>query len=76
MTLDRQEQLLQEICAEYDLETVVNALCKTHGGKKVMKLAANALVNEPAPVTPETEYTAEQARAINHGEMWRCDSLY
>ncbi|MGD1941895.1 MAG: hypothetical protein ACFB0G_11340 [Leptolyngbyaceae cyanobacterium] len=36
MVLDRQKQLLQEIMAEYDMETVVAALCEFHGVEKVI----------------------------------------
>lgn len=31
MTIDRQKQLLQEICSEFDLETVIEALVEAHG---------------------------------------------
>ena len=37
MVLDLQKQLLQEIMAEYDIDTVVAALCEFHGVEKVIE---------------------------------------
>ena len=35
MTIDRHKQLLQEICSEYDLETLVQAICEIHDPREV-----------------------------------------
>lgn len=35
MTLDRQKQLLKEICSEYDLETLIAAIREIHAPSEV-----------------------------------------
>jgi hypothetical protein len=35
MTLDHQKQLLREICSEYDLETLMQAICDVHNPREV-----------------------------------------
>lgn len=35
MTFDRQKQLLREICSEYDLETLMQAICEVHDPQEV-----------------------------------------
>ncbi|MEM1309853.1 MAG: hypothetical protein AAGF98_10265 [Cyanobacteria bacterium P01_H01_bin.153] len=42
MTLERQKQLLYEICAEYDLDTVLQALIEAHGSGEVLDAAVAA----------------------------------
>ena len=41
MTIDRQRQLLQEIVAEYDLETVIDALCEAYEWGAIAAYLAN-----------------------------------
>lgn len=38
MPIDRQKQLLQEICSEYDLPTVIEALCQIHDTQEILDL--------------------------------------
>ncbi|ASC70305.1 hypothetical protein XM38_012420 [Halomicronema hongdechloris C2206] len=35
MTIDCQKQLLREICSEYDLETILDALLEIHDSRDI-----------------------------------------
>jgi len=41
MTLERQKQLLREICSEYDLETLMQAICQVHDPQEVSAAIPN-----------------------------------